>query len=132
MFASELKALQAHPSFRRELDLRSLALFLRLGYIPAPHTIYEGIYKLLPGYFLQVGAPQKKAAAEPYWNAKAVAEAGVDKCVGQDFRQATDALDALLRDSVRLRMVADVPVGAFSRGLIRPRGCDASAEDVKN
>jgi len=116
VFASELKALHAHPNFRTELDLRSLALLLRLGYIPAPHTIYEGIYKLLPGHFLQVGAPQMRVAAEPYWNAKAVAEAGIDNCFGQDFLKATDALNALLLDSVRLRMVADVPVGAFLSG----------------
>src|SRR5712691_1034473 len=77
LFGSELKALHAYPDFTSKLDRNSLALFLRLGYIPAPYSIYENIYKLPPGHLLTVSAPQERISPEPYWCVRKVVERGI-------------------------------------------------------
>jgi len=118
LFGSELKALCSHPGFTEKLDRSSLALFLRLGYIPAPHSIYQNIYKLPPGHFLNISIPQYRVSAEPYWCVKKTVERGGQDPFTGDLRRAADELDAMLRDSIRLRMLADVPVGAFLSGGI--------------
>ena len=118
VFGSELKALRAHPEFTASIDRRSLALLLRFGYVPAPHSIYEGVHKLQPGYFLTLRSADSDLSAQPYWNAKTVVEAGIQNTLALNFKDATDALEELLRDSIRLRMLADVPVGAFLSGGI--------------
>jgi asparagine synthase (glutamine-hydrolysing) len=118
VFGSELKALHAHPEFIRKQDRESLALFLRLGYIPAPYSIYEGVYKLPAGQFLTVSAPRQRASPEAYWDPQTVIQGCIENRFAGNFDEATDELDILLRDSVRLRMLADVPVGAFLSGGI--------------
>jgi asparagine synthase (glutamine-hydrolysing) len=118
LFGSELKAFHAHPDFTGKLDRSSLALFLRLGYIPAPHSIYENIYKLLPGHVLTVSAAHERTSPEPFWCAREIAERGLHSRFRDDIREATDQVETLLRDAVRLRMLADVPVGAFLSGGI--------------
>ena len=81
LFGSELKALRAHPSWRGEVDPGALALFLRHGYIPEPHSIYKGIRKLAPGTFLSLvlakAQPGEVPTPIPFWSTKAAAEAGV-------------------------------------------------------
>jgi len=118
LWGSELKALCSHPGFTRKLDRSSLALFIRLGYIPAPHSIYQNIYKLPPGHFLNVSVPQHRVSPEPYWCVKKMAERGIQDPFTGDLREAADELDAMLRDSICLRMLADVAVGAFLSGGI--------------
>jgi asparagine synthase (glutamine-hydrolysing) len=123
LFGSELKALASHPEFRGEIDRGAVALLLRHNCIPAPYCIYRGIRKLLPGMILTLtAADEKDASPVPYWSAREVAERGVaDPFVGTDD-EATDHVDALLHEAVRLRMLADVPIGAFLSG-----GIDSSA-----
>ena len=120
VFASEIKALRAHPRWRGEVDRGALTLLLRHNYIPAPHSIYQGIHKLPPGHWLTVpGAAADKPESvrtTVYWSARAVAEAGVRAPFRGTAQEAADELEALLRDAVRLRMEADVPVGAFLSG----------------
>src|SRR3989441_4597417 len=118
LFGSELKAFHSFPDFTGTLDRSSLALFLRLGYVPAPYSIYENIYKLPPGHLLTVSAPRERASARPYWCVRKVAETGTQNRFRGDIHEATDQMELLLRDSVRLRMLADVPVGAFLSGGI--------------
>ena len=121
LFGSELKALRAHPAFRPEIDRDVLTLLLRHSYIPAPYSIYKGVRKLPPGTILTL---RGAGAAEPvpYWSARDAAEAGLaDPFSGSDS-EAADALDTLLREAVGMRMVADVPLGAFLSG-----GVDSSA-----
>jgi asparagine synthase (glutamine-hydrolysing) len=118
LFGSELKALCSHPGFNGKLDRSSLALFLRLGYIPAPHSIYQNIYKLPPGHILSISVPRDNVSPRPYWFVKKAVQKGVDHPFAGDLREAADELDAMLRDAVRLRMLADVPVGAFLSGGI--------------
>ncbi len=120
MFASELKALRAHPDFIPELDRDALTLYLRHGYVPQPYSIYRGISKLRPGCLFilrqeEAGMPGR-GRTHTYWSAKDIAEkARMNPFPGGD-REAIERLDALLRDAIRIRMVADVPLGAFLSG----------------
>ena len=115
LFGSELKALAAHPAFRGEVDPDALALFLRHKCVPAPRSIYRGIAKLPAGSLLAVrGAGEVRP--EPYWDAAEKAEAAARDPFRGGEREALEALDALLRDAVRIRMEADVPLGAFLSG----------------
>jgi asparagine synthase (glutamine-hydrolysing) len=124
LFGSELKALKAHPAFQAEIDRGALALYLRHNYIPAPYTIYTGFCKLLPGTILTLAGNQLGELPDPvpYWSARQMAESGVAHLFEGSDQEAVVELDALLRESVRERMVADVPLGAFLSG-----GIDSSA-----
>lgn len=118
VLGSELKAFKAHPAFRGEIDRNALALMMCHSYIPAPYSIYKGIYKLLPGHILTLNRADigSASAPTPYWTARDVAEDGAaDPFVGSET-EAVEYLDTLLRDAVKLRMVADVPLGAFLSG----------------
>ena len=117
LFGSELKALAAHPSWRGEVDRDALALFMRYGYVPLPHSIWRGVRKLLPGSYLTITVDTPVAVSPAptfYWRARDVAVAGVRTDL--DDRAAADELDLLLRRSVERQMVADVPLGAFLSG----------------
>ena len=117
-FGSELKALRAHPEWNAPVDRGALALFMRHNYVPAPYTIHEGIRKLPPGQMLTLAWGTKEPVVEPYWSARAAAEAGFRTPSNRSHAALTDALDALLRDAVAGQMVADVPLGAFLSGGI--------------
>jgi asparagine synthase (glutamine-hydrolysing) len=117
VFGSELKALQAHPEFSGEIDPDALALFLRHGYVPAPRSIYRGVFKLPPATILSI--PEGvDALPSPiaYWSAAEVATRGVRAPFQGSAADARVALDSLLGDAVRRRMVADVPLGVFLSG----------------
>ncbi|HEV3484826.1 MAG TPA: asparagine synthase (glutamine-hydrolyzing) [Vicinamibacterales bacterium] len=116
-FASELKALHAHPDFDPELDRDALALFFRYTYIPAPFTIYKGMRKVIPGTFVTIDA-NANVRETVYWSAAAVAERGAANRFRGSEEEAAEELDALLRDAVGLRMIADVPLGVFLSGGI--------------
>ena len=77
LFGSELKAVAAHPQFRRDIDRGALILLVRYNYIPAPYCIYEGMRKLPAGCFLSLREGVSEPAIEEYWSGAAVAEAGV-------------------------------------------------------
>jgi asparagine synthase (glutamine-hydrolysing) len=117
LFGSELKALCAHPAFKREINRNALALYLRHNCIPAPYSIYQGINKLPPGTILTVSKFNfPSATPAPYWSLREVAQRGVaDPFIGSE-EEAIARLDHLLQDAVRLQMVADVPLGAFLSG----------------
>src|SRR5262249_30771343 len=114
LFGSELKALRAHPAFVAEIDRDALAAYTRYGYVPAPYSIYNGIYKLIPGTLLTVhGAGAKELPSPvPYWSPTQVAEAGAADPLTADDKAAADHLERLLREAIRQQMVADVPLGA--------------------
>ena len=118
MFGSELKTLRAHPAFQAEINRDVLALFLRFADVPAPYSIYEGIFKQPPGTILTLseGQPQGEVHIEPYWSARQAAENGVKQPFMGSDEEAVSALDALLRDGIEKRMIADVPLGAFLSG----------------
>ncbi len=120
LFGSELKALRAHPAFEAEIDRNSLSLFLRHSYIPVPHSIFKNINKLPPGTILSlpIHGGKQDGTLTTYWSAEEVVEQGMRDPFRGTAEQAVDELDGLLRESVRLRMIADVPLGAFLSGGI--------------
>ncbi|KAB1070758.1 asparagine synthase (glutamine-hydrolyzing) [Methylobacterium planeticum] len=117
-FGSELKAFGAHPDWRPEIDRESVARFLQYNYVPAPRSIYRGVAKLDPAHFVEISdpyAPLPNSVA--YWDISSAARAGL----AVRHEQPDDIehrLHDLLRDSVRIRMAADVPLGAFLSGGI--------------
>lgn len=126
LFASELKAMRAHPSWQGEIDRDALALLVRHNYIPAPHTIYRGIHKLMPGTILSLSGSDAQPGycphVQPYWSVREVAEDGVRSPLDCSDREAVDQLDGMLRSTIRNQMISDVPLGAFLSG-----GIDSSA-----
>ncbi|HLO78498.1 MAG TPA: asparagine synthase (glutamine-hydrolyzing) [Magnetospirillum sp.] len=113
MFGSELKALKRHPAFDRAIDRDALDAYLRLGWVPAPHTIYSQASKLPPGSMMIVTADSQ--LIRPYWSATERAQAVAGSFTG-GRDAAAERLNQLLRASVSLRMQADVPVGVFLSG----------------
>jgi asparagine synthase (glutamine-hydrolysing) len=109
VFASELSALLCHPCVPQALDFQSLDQFLTVEYIPAPRTILQDVCKLLPGHWLSFDA--QGAKMEQYWDVPIQPFAG-------SHADAVDNLKELLADAVRLRLVSDVPLGAFLSGGI--------------
>jgi asparagine synthase (glutamine-hydrolysing) len=123
LFASELKALQAHPGFRGEVDRHALCLYLRHCYLPTPFSIYRGIKKLPAASILKLPVPLRESAFEaaapaPYWELAEVARRGVLSPFRGSDAEAVDHLDALIGEAVGQQMVADVPLGAFLSGGI--------------
>lgn len=115
MFGSELKALRQHPGWAPSVRPDAVAAYMRHNYIPAPHTIYERVYKLEPGTILTLpfgGEPQ----FEKFWDARAVAIRGLTNLIREDDATLVGRVEALLTDAVGRRMMADVPLGAFLSG----------------
>jgi asparagine synthase (glutamine-hydrolysing) len=115
-FSSELKALRMHPSLPREIDPQAVEDYFAYGYVPEPKTIYKGALKLSPGFRLtqKVGAPL--AAPQQFWDVPFKLR---EKMTESD---AQGELVERLREAVKIRLVAEVPLGAFLSG-----GVDSSA-----
>jgi len=109
IFGSELKAVIAHPHVPRAVNLRALDQFLTLEYIPSPLTIFENIYKLPPGHRLIL--ENDDISIEQYWNVTAAPQQLRDE-------EYLEAMTELLRDAVKIRLMSDVPLGAFLSGGI--------------
>lgn len=119
LFASELKAILAHPQFDGEIDRGAVSLFMRHGYIPAPYSIYVGIQKVVPGTIVTIAPdPEIPSTIRPYWSVAAAVERGMAEPFRGTANEAISHLDELLSDAVKLRMEADVPLGAFLSGGI--------------
>ncbi len=120
LFASELKALHAWQDFRPEIDRDVLTLFLRHNYVPDPFCIYRGLRKLLPGTFVTLRSEMQGKLPEPriFWSLLETVARGRQSPLREPKEAGVQMLDAALRQSVRLRMVADVPLGAFLSGGI--------------
>lgn len=114
-FGSELKSFTAHPQWRPQIDRDALVSYFRFGYIPAPQSIYENISKLLPGHFLVIDE-QSQVREINYWSFPAVVSQNRPKLMNES--EAINQLESLLRDAVKRRMIADVPLGAFLSGGI--------------
>ncbi|MBI4868476.1 MAG: asparagine synthase (glutamine-hydrolyzing) [Candidatus Wallbacteria bacterium] len=121
LFGSELKALRAHPAFFPRIDRAALALYMRHMYVPAPHSIYEGISKLTPGTLARVEALAGGTfRVEPrvFWSARQAFETGMSEPLRMSPEEAVDELEEALRQAVTSQMVSDVPLGAFLSGGI--------------
>jgi asparagine synthase (glutamine-hydrolysing) len=136
LFASELKAMRAHPDFSNEVSRQAVQALAARTHVPAPLSIYRRIFKLPPGCLLEVDldAPQSPLEQSPqegrkdgalilrrYWSYAEVLREGLEQPIG-DEREAAEMLDHALARSVKGQAIADVPVGAFLSG-----GIDSSA-----
>jgi asparagine synthase (glutamine-hydrolysing) len=130
LFASELKAMRLHPAFANPISREALGLFAARGFIPAPWTIYERVFKLEPGCVLTVrpGAPSRSDAPvvgsaadgielQRYWSYPAVIRAGLADPIHDD-EEALERLEHTLESAIRGQSIADVPLGAFLSGGI--------------
>ena len=116
LFGSELKAFRAHSAFAPAIDRDSVALHLRYNCIPSPKTIYQGIYKLPPAGYATLRDSDLRTGS--YWSAAdTIAESLSQPFAGSD-EDAISMLDERLRRAVKMRMVSDVPLGAFLSGGI--------------
>jgi asparagine synthase (glutamine-hydrolysing) len=133
VFGSELKVFQRVPGFKAVINRDALISYMRTGYVPAPLSIYSDVYKLSAGTLLPItldGAQSPQGfSPDPacetsrwkpiaYWSARAIAEAGVHEPFNGTESEAVEELERLLREAIRLRMISDVPLGAFLSGGI--------------
>ena len=115
LFASELKGILADPEISRDLDYNALRSFLAFKYVPGEETLFKSIRKLPPGYHLLVEGG--RITTKQYWDLRFTQDRW-----NRSFEEATEELYALIKDTVRDHMIADVPVGVFLSG-----GVDSSA-----
>jgi len=123
LFGSEFKPLAAHPEFNPEIDRDALALYFRHNCVPAPYSIYRDTRKLLPGSILSIpaaGLDKNQDLPDPstFWSAREIAEQGQEQPLEISPDHAVDELETLLQDAVKLRLLSDVPLGAFLSGGI--------------
>ncbi len=111
VFGSELKSLLKHPEIERKINPQAIDAYFSLGYVPDPLTIFHNIEKLPPGHFLTFS--NGRLTIERYWDFKYETNGNGHRAV--DY---LDELRALLDESVKLRLVSDVPLGAFLSGGI--------------
>ena len=113
VFASDIGCISALEGFQNPINSKVLDLYFVHGYIPAPYSIYEDIYKLEPGTILKIKAPFNKWEISAYWSMREAAKAGQQNLFRGTQQEAADELERLLKESIAEQMVADVPVGAF-------------------
>lgn len=125
VFGSELKALRAYPDFKPELNRPALALYMRYGYVCAPHSIYKDIWSVLPGHWLSLkvedlgGTEKLDGLMKPYWNLMRVAgEAKTHPHSYASEGALIEEFERLLKTCTQERMISDVPLGAFLSGGI--------------
>ena len=116
LYASELKALRRHPDFEGRIDRGALQLYLRFMYVPAPYSIYEGISKLMPGMILTFDPVTRQTETTVYWSVRDAAIRGTQHRFDGSIEEASHEVERLARDAVRIRLVADVPLGVFLSG----------------
>lgn len=123
VFASDIGCISVIDGFEKKINKSVLSFYFERGYIPAPYTIYEDIYKLLPGTILTMKAPyekfdpldptQKASHIEHFWSMSETAYNGQRNKFKGSEEEAADELERLLKEAIKGQMVADVPVGAF-------------------
>ena len=135
IFGSELKALRAFPGLRAEINLAALNAFLERGYIPSPETIYKNVFKLPPGHLLEARKNNRTIRISPpkaFWSLANCIEATRAEHNNLSENEAIDELNARLEDAVRIRMIADVPLGAFLSGGIDSTTVTALMQSCSN
>ncbi len=117
VFGSELKAIRALPLRCPPVDRGAVALFMRFAYVPSPHCIFEGFQKLQPGQIAVIDPATAQVEVIEYWSAARAAEQASQEQI-VDFQEALERVESQLTEAIRLRMIADVPLGAFLSGGI--------------
>ena len=114
-FCSELAGLKALPEYSPRMDPMGMDLFLRFGYIPAPHTIYRDVWKLPPGHTLAVDFDGRHSGPQRYWQLRFTSDADEMAC---DDTTYVKRAEEVIRESVSAHLVSDVPFGVFLSGGI--------------
>ncbi|MFB3892659.1 MAG: asparagine synthase (glutamine-hydrolyzing) [Phycisphaerae bacterium] len=117
-FASVLSALVQVPGFRRDVDEDALLAYLWAGYVPGPYAMFKGIQKLLPGHKAVLDLQTWDLRTAPYWSVVDAASVAEDELPKRPAGAYAEELEAILKEAVRLRLVSDVPLGAFLSGGI--------------
>lgn len=117
VWASDINAIRALPEFNNDIASEVLGIYFTRGYIPAPYTIYKGIYKLDAGNILTISHPWQSWSIHSYYDVISVATNVYGTFDGSE-KEAADELERLLKASIRDQMIADVPLGAFLSGGI--------------
>lgn len=131
VFSSQVKSFECSPGFAGQIDRNAVCLYMRHNYIPSPYSIYEGVYKLPQATILSLSLEQlaqepaefspdylntsARLRPQPFWSAREIAERG-QRNLKPDSEQTLAELHTLLLDAVKLRMISDVPLGAFLSG----------------
>ena len=124
VFGSELKALREHPDFEPRVNRDVTALYMRYGFIPAPHCIYENVWSLPAGFRLMIdtealhGPVDLSTMIEPYWHHLRALEDSQRQRINKPESAIVTEFEALLTTCIRERMISDVPLGAFLSGGI--------------
>ncbi|MCH5248423.1 MAG: asparagine synthase (glutamine-hydrolyzing) [Lachnospiraceae bacterium] len=116
VFASDLNSITCLDNFNNPVNKKVLETYFRYGYIPAPYSIYENIYKLEPGKILKIKSPFYNDCfleTVSYWSMTETAYYGQTHLFKGSEKEAAEELERLLKNSIRSQLVADVPVGAF-------------------
>lgn len=113
VFASDIGSISVLEGFNNPIDTKVLQLYFIHGYIPAPYSVYQNIYKLDAGCMLEIEFPYKEPKVSAYWSVREAAIYGQEHPFTGSREEAADELERLLKASIRDQMVADVPVGAF-------------------
>ena len=126
IFSSELKALKAHPLLPKEINPQAIEDYFTFGYIPDPKTIYNDVFKLPPGYRLTVKKGAQQLKPEQYWDISFKLHEGLSE---DDIKKE---LIKQFKKTVEIRMVADVPLGAFLSGGVDSSGVVAMMADLSD
>jgi len=113
LFGSELKALAAHPAYKKELDPDAVGAFLQYGYVPAPYAIFNDTFKLRPGHLMRLNLKNRDLRTEQYWN---VYDHYNKPKWNISLEDTVTETEQKLEKAFQYRMVADVPVGVFLSG----------------
>jgi len=113
MFSSELKSFHEHPAFSKNINPYGVNAYLKWGYIPAPHTIFDHTYKLTPGHYLEVDLNNQSIREIKYWDP---VDSYVLPTLDISFDEAIQELEQRFISAFKYRMIADVPVGVFLSG----------------
>jgi asparagine synthase (glutamine-hydrolysing) len=116
LFASEIKSLLACDALSREIEPRAVEDYFSYGYVPDPRSIFRSVHKLEPGYTLTVRTGQQELLPRQYWDVPFVSNGVLDEA------EAQESLIERLREAVNIRLISEVPLGAFLSG-----GVDSSA-----
>jgi asparagine synthase (glutamine-hydrolysing) len=114
-FGSQLKSFSVHPAWKPEINKEALVSYFRFNYIPTPLSIFKGIFKLLPGTVLSIDL-SKNIKETQFWDLQKVVLEGQRNINKTEDAQLVEELEVLLKDAVKRRMIADVPLGAFLSG----------------
>lgn len=115
VFASEIGSIASIDGFHNAINTNILDIYFTHGYIPAPYSIYQDIYKLEPGTMLRIKFPYRKEdiSITSFWSMRDAAKKGQENLFKGSREEAAEELERLLKESIKEQMVADVPVGAF-------------------